>query len=185
MKISALIILSIFIAGCSLVKPLPGNDTITVGKEGFGIDRLADKVVEKVDKTKTNLDNFRKTGVISKEPEEPDLKTGEEYAELINVAKNNREGQASRIYKDGQFTLKVISELPLLENDYLYECWLLRDNPIEYINVGQLTQETDEKYHLNFIVNKDYTDYNKVVITLEPNDENPAPSSHILEGVFK
>jgi hypothetical protein len=184
MKIFVLIILFIFIAGCDLVRPLPGNDTVTVGKEGFGIDKLVDKVMKKIDSVKSNIDSFKETGVVFKEAEKSDTEIGEEYAKLLDVANSGGEGEGSRFYKDGQFTLEIVSELPFPKDDYFYECWIIRDEPADHISAGQLIQETDGKYHLKFIVNSDYTDYNKLVITLEPDDDDFSPAAHILQGEF-
>ena len=55
MKLIILIIATLIISGCDLIKPLPGKDSITVGKEGFGIDKFVNSVVNKAKKVKKDI----------------------------------------------------------------------------------------------------------------------------------
>lgn len=185
MKIFLLIVLIFSVVGCELVKPLPGNDSITIGKEGVGIDKLADKFIEKAGQLKSVVDNLKETGEFLKESQEKlGLNGGEEYADLVDASDSGGSGKATRIYSKGQFILEITSELPLPEDDHFYECWLVINEPISYISAGKLIRETDGKYHLKLIVNNDYTSYSNVAITLEIDDDNSAPSATVLQGEF-
>ena len=42
----------------------------------------------------------------------------------------------------------------------------------------------DLKWYLVYESEDDRRDYNKVIVTLEPNDNDLAPAEHVLEGVF-
>lgn len=184
MKFFLFILLLFFIPGCDLIKPLHGNDSFTFGKEGIGIDRFIDKIIEKAGKVKNSINNFQKTGEFAKEThEESDLGV-EEYADLIDAGDRGGYGRATRIYQNGQLALDIISELPAPKDNYFYECWLIIPEPISYISAGRMIQETDGKYHLKFIVNNDYTNYNNIAVTLEADDNNLAPSATILQGEF-
>ena len=66
--------------------------------------------------------------------------------------------------------------------DDFYEGWLVRQNPFDFISTGELVKKEDGYYHDNFESSSDYSDYSFYVLTLEPNDGNPAPAEHIFEG---
>lgn len=184
MKIFLLIILLFFITGCDLIKPLPGNDSFTFGKEGIGIDKIIDKLIEKAEQIKSDISNFQQTGEFAIEQEAKSDFNVAESADLIAVSDRDGYGKATRIYQNGQFALDIVSELPAPKENYFYECWLMIPEPINYISIGRMIQETDGKYHLKFIVNNDYTNYNNIVVTLEADDNNSAPSATILQGEF-
>lgn len=183
MKIFLLITLLFLIAGCDLVKPLPGNESITFGKEGFGIDKLADKFMEKADEIKDYVDDLKlEEDAVKENKSMLGLGGEEEYVNLSSVTDGGGSGTATRLYNGGQFTLEVISELSVPKDDYFYECWLAGGG--EPISAGKLVRETDGKYHLKFIVNNDYINYSSVVVTLETDDDNSAPAATVLQGEF-
>lgn len=185
-KVFLLALLAFFVCGCDLIKPLPGNDTITVGKEGYGIDKLADKVMKKADKVEDYIVDLRLGEETVKEEDKGklSLEGEEEYTDLTDTTDKGGKGVATRIYEKGQFALEVTSELSLPKDDSFYECWLVNDDPMGYVSAGKLIKETDGKYHLKFIVNNDYTNYDKIVVTLEADDENPYPAATVLQGKF-
>ncbi|MFH1564671.1 MAG: anti-sigma factor [bacterium] len=185
MKIFLLVILIFLAAGCDLVKPLPGNENITIGKEGIGIDKLADKFIEKVKSLKNSINNLKETGeFLADKQKEFDLTVEKEYADLVDASDNGGSGKAERSYIGGQFTFEMTAELPFPKDNYFYECWLAINEPITYISAGKLVKETDGKYHLKLIVNNDYTNYSNVAVTLETDDNNSAPAATILQGEF-
>jgi len=77
----------------------------------------------------------------------------------------------------------TIGKLPDLGENFFYEGWLVRNNPFDVISTGELTKL--EGYYANsFSSQLDYTDHNLYILTLEPNDGNPAPADHVVEGKF-
>jgi len=79
--------------------------------------------------------------------------------------------------------LAEFDELPDPEGDDFYEGWVVRQNPLSVISTGQL--EKDEAGYLNFFTSPvDYTGHSRYVLTLEPNDGDPAPADHVVEGDF-
>jgi len=65
--------------------------------------------------------------------------------------------------------------------DDFYEGWLVQQSPFKFISTGELELKDDGYYHNVFSSDIDYTRYDYYVLTLEPNDGNPAPAAHIFE----
>lgn len=91
-------------------------------------------------------------------------------------------GNAYVNYIDGEFNLKAeLSELGDPVGDDFYEGWLVRQSPFDFISTGVLEKQGDV-YVDEFSSSIDYSAYDFYVLTLEPNDGNPAPADHIVEG---
>ncbi len=67
--------------------------------------------------------------------------------------------------------------------DDFYEWWIVRKEPFTFISTWKVFQAELVWGHWenNFSSDIDYTDYDFYVLTLEPNDGNPAPADHIVE----
>jgi len=75
--------------------------------------------------------------------------------------------------------------LPALESDDFYEGWLVKA-PGKFFSTGVLDYNPETgKGDLEFITSGDKSAYRLVVITLEPNDGDPEPAKHVLEGTFE
>ena len=89
---------------------------------------------------------------------------------------------ASVSYAEWDFTLhakfKGISDP---QGDDFYEGWLVQKSPFKFISTGEL-KKVDGNYINHFESDIDYRSYDFYVLTLEPNDGNPAPADHIFEG---
>lgn len=108
-------------------------------------------------------------------------------ASLVDVAGGEAEGEAWIAMKDGKtFHKAVASDLPELTNGDFYEGWLVkRPATGELFSTGKMIfDEGFEMWKLDFEIEGDKKDHRSVVITLEPDDGNPAPAGHILEGKF-
>lgn len=79
----------------------------------------------------------------------------------------------------GEFTL------PEPEEGYFYEGWLVRRFPLSVISTGSLEQESGSMYTNVYTSAEDLSDYNQYVLTIEPDDGDPAPAEHVLEGTFE
>jgi hypothetical protein len=111
---------------------------------------------------------------------------GYEKAELADVTGGTASGIASRKYESGNFSHAVLADLPDPEEGGFYEGWLVRgkegDANFAYISTGIMSLAKGG-YMLEFGSATDYSDYSRVVITLEKvNDKKP--EKHILEGSF-
>jgi len=60
--------------------------------------------------------------------------------------------------------------------------WLNKDD--DYFPVGRLEVDNQGQAELYYTASVDKPGYNKVLVTLEPEDDNPAPAEHVLEGEF-
>ncbi len=59
----------------------------------------------------------------------------------------------------------------------------MREEPnLDFFSTGEMIfDEQSQVWMLNYETTADKQDYSKVVITLEPDDGDPAPAKHILE----
>ncbi len=109
-----------------------------------------------------------------------------EKAELNDVSGGTGSGIATRKYQSGRFSHAVLADLTDPEVDGYYEGWLVRGNEgdanFAYVSTGKM-RIAKGGYLLEFESNKDYSDYKKVVITLEKINDGK-PETHILEGSF-
>lgn len=71
--------------------------------------------------------------------------------------------------------------LPATGADNFYEGRLVRKSPFKFISTGPLEMK-DGMYVNDRMSSEDYLDFNHYVLTLEPNDNDPAPAEHIFEG---
>jgi len=120
--------------------------------------------------------------------ETADIFAGIDSIDLVDVAGGNAAGQAwVLIEKDGSTEHRVVaSDLPELTNGDFYEGWLVRDPAsLGFISTGEMVfDEEANQWVLNYSSETDYSDYPGVVITLEPDDGDPAPAAHVLDGSF-
>lgn len=128
---------------------------------------------------------------ISSEPVEPmpieiegDLYSGPQFqADLDDVTGGEALGTAIASLNDTFGTYTVVAsfvELPELEEGYFYEGWLVRtDGELSVISTGVV--ENDMNFYTSDL---DLTDHTKYILTLEPDDGDPAPADHILDGSF-
>ena len=94
-------------------------------------------------------------------------------------------GMVKATYADGVYSLYASADnLPDPTGSDFYEGWIVRKNPFEVISTGKL-EKIDSQYKNFYTSTKDLTDHDFFVITLEQNDNNPAPADHILEGTLK
>jgi len=92
-------------------------------------------------------------------------------------------GYAETSYKNGVFTLRAdFQHLGTPSGDDFYEGWLVQRDPFKFISTGKLPRKTRGQYFNDFTSSVDYSSYDFYVLTLEPNDGDPAPADHIFEG---
>lgn len=101
-------------------------------------------------------------------------------AELSDVAGGSASGIATRVFEDGTFTHTVLADLPEPEGGKFYEGWLVKDADVVYTGKMKLAKGG---YLLEFSSNENYSEHNRVVITLEEVDD-ASPEEHVLEGSF-
>lgn len=77
--------------------------------------------------------------------------------------------------------------LPELDADeYFYEGWIVRrDGELSVISTGPLEMDADGNYINHYTSDENLLDHTEYVLTLEPNDGDPAPAAHVLEGIMQ
>lgn len=109
-----------------------------------------------------------------------DVTDGEEVSG-VNTG-GNAFGEASSGYNDGMFMLKAsFVRLPDPGDGFFYEGWLVNLDEFNVISTGELRKEGD-MYIDEYVSERDYTDHKFYVLTIEPDDGDPAPAAHIAEG---
>ena len=74
--------------------------------------------------------------------------------------------------------------LPEPTDGAFYEGWLVKKDTNSVISTGK-AKYIDGKFVNTYTSAKDLTDHKFYVLTLEPNDGDPKPADHILEGTLK
>jgi hypothetical protein len=116
-------------------------------------------------------------------------------ATLADVNGGDTIGSANSSYlEDYGYTLQAeFPNLPALEEGFFYEGWIVRPEPLSVISTGKLMDhlEAADVYPIDdgafinsFDSKEDLTDHIKYILTLEPDDGDPAPAAHVLEGTF-
>ncbi len=102
---------------------------------------------------------------------------------LSDVSNGVGSGTASARFENGKYTLVAdMKNLPDPQDDYFYEGWIVRQGVnLSVVSTGEAVKQ-DGKYINVYETNKDLSDHLHYVLTLEPNDGDPAPAGHILEG---
>jgi hypothetical protein len=107
-------------------------------------------------------------------------------ADLNAVSGQEGLGEAVRTNQNGKFDLTVLADLSEPKAGYFYQAWIVRGNAGDenfgYLSLGAL-RLAKGGYLIDFTSNKDYSDYEKVVVTLEKAN-NGTPETHVLEGSF-
>ena len=108
-----------------------------------------------------------------------------EKTTLTDVAGGNTSGEAARVFTDGKFYHRVTAEnLKQPGKGYFYEGWLINGGG-QYFSTGPMEVYENGNGLLDYASLENKSEYNKVVITYEPDDGNPEPATHILEGSFE
>lgn len=95
-------------------------------------------------------------------------------------------GESFRTYSNGRFSLTIMADLSAPKTGYFYQGWLVRGNAgdanFALVSTGKLSLAKGG-YITEFSAIKDYSDYKKVVVTLEK-VYDATPEQHVLEGSF-
>ena len=135
----------------------------------------------------------KKNNVVNEEPIEPtyeyegnliDVTSGKTITE-INI-QNKATGIAKSTFEDNTYSLIATFEnLPDPQGTDFYEGWIVRKGAeIDIISTGR-AEKNNVTYQNVYNSNKDLTDHDFYVLTIEPDDGDPAPAEHILEGTMK
>ncbi|HCC23081.1 TPA: hypothetical protein DF272_02785 [Candidatus Falkowbacteria bacterium] len=105
--------------------------------------------------------------------------------DLEDVTEGDGDGEAwLTIVKGVEYHKVEAHSLPALAGGYFYEGWLVNPKSAEFFSTGKMRDLGAGEFYLEYQTTNYKDGYTKVVITLEPNDSDPSPAAHILEGEF-
>ena len=92
-------------------------------------------------------------------------------------------GVARANFKDGNYSLyATFNNLPEPQGTDFYEGWVVRKGlPLGVISTGRISQ-LNGVYSNTYQSGENLIDHDFYVLTIEPDDGDPAPADHILEG---
>ena len=98
---------------------------------------------------------------------------------------DNATGVAQANFTDSAYSLLATFEnLPDPQGSDFYEGWVVRKGlNLSVISTGK-AEKKDGVYQNIYTADQDLTDHNFYVLTIEPDDGDPAPAEHILEGTM-
>ncbi len=105
--------------------------------------------------------------------------------ELADVSGGSARGMAKATFAHGAYNLLATFEtLPDLKGTDFYEGWVVRKGtPMSIVSTGKV-EKHGTSYMNVYRSGQDLTDHTFYVLTLEPDDGDPAPAKHILEGML-
>ncbi|MAG19829.1 hypothetical protein CL618_00135 [archaeon] len=115
--------------------------------------------------------------------------------ELIDVTKGeiqgintngNAKGVSQASFNGESYNLLATFEnLPDPQGSDFYEGWIVRKGVKFNVLSSGKAEKIDGKYVNMYASGKDLTDHTFYVLTIEPDDGDPAPAGHVLEGTMK
>ncbi|MBT4723269.1 hypothetical protein HN958_01215 [Candidatus Falkowbacteria bacterium] len=106
-------------------------------------------------------------------------------ADLEDVTGGLLTGKAYAQLTDNQYTLfAYFNDLPEITDEFFYEGWIVRKSPLSVLSTGKAFIENG-RYENNYVAEGDLTDHDFYVLTVEPDDGDPAPADHVLEGTLR
>lgn len=94
----------------------------------------------------------------------------------------------AKYYDDGAYELVAsFINLPDVTNGEFFEGWLVNPETTKFVSTGVVEYVSEGQVVNNFSATQDYQTqgYTFYVLTLEPDDDDPAPADHVLEGTLE
>lgn len=105
-------------------------------------------------------------------------------AMLTDVSGGKGTGIVNVGYSDETYNLSAsFANLIEPQNDDFYEGWIVRREPFEFMSTGKV-EKLGGVYSNLYQSKTNLMAYDFYVLTIEPDDGDPAPGVHILEGVL-
>jgi len=104
---------------------------------------------------------------------------------LEDVSGGDSSGVVQAIFEDGTYSMRAaFADLPAPEGTDFYEGWIVRKGEdFDTISTGEAVL-VDGEYVNTYEADQDLTDHSFYVLTIEPDDGDPAPADHVLEGTL-
>lgn len=193
--ISILVLITISLAAYAFWQKQETTMVPTEQSQDTAVPEVDQTEVMFPDETQDVNSEFGMTPELQDQTSSPDLSAAFDYVgELVDVTGGESArsittgGKASGIsrasFQNGTYILHAqINNLTDPSNGEFYEGWAVRKNPPALISTGKL-EKVGESYINEFSSQIDYTSYTDYVLTIEPDDGNPAPDTHVVEGVM-
>lgn len=146
--------------------------------------RTSEKQAEQ-EVTKEGIKSEEEPSNTNQEIEEQNQVSFTKYkAELKDVRGKESKGEAIASFSEGNYGLVVNFEnLEDPTEKRFYEGWLVRKKPYRVLSTGKL-EKVNDKFVNKFSSKEDLAGYELYVTTLEPDDNDPKPAEHVMEGEF-
>lgn len=107
-------------------------------------------------------------------------------AVIKSLSSNLEVGSADRGIENGILYHTIKVSLPEINRETeFYEGWLVRQAPYDFFSTGEMVTNNLGEFVLDWAgEHSDIVSYDRVIITREARDDNPAPAEHVAEGVF-
>lgn len=104
--------------------------------------------------------------------------------DLEDVSGSGASGTAMAVFQDGTYSLMAtFSDLPDPPENFFYEGWIVRrGSDFSVLSSGVVVQNDEGTYENFYSSGQDLTDHTFYVLTIEPDDGDPAPADHVVEG---
>jgi len=198
MKIAFIIILIVVVVGGLYL--LKNSNEVDIQDKGEVMDKTEDKMENKddidammMDKGATDDDMMKK---IDDETMKMIMEMAYDYSGNLKDVTEGKDirgintgglssGVANANFKDSEYMLFVeFADLPDPIGTDFYEGWVVRKNPnFDVISTGKV-EKINGIYTNTYSSGQDLTDHNFYVLTIEPDDGDPRPADHIVEGTL-
>lgn len=144
-------------------------------------EQMADTTAMATDEMESTFASDNSDGLMTEEVEVEYTR----MADLVDVSGGSATGTAKLgTNGEGEHILMVdFDNLPELEEGFFYEGWLVDKDPFSFITTGA-TEVVDGQVVNLYSSNASLDQYDRYVLTLEPDDGDPAPAEHIVEEDF-
>lgn len=108
-------------------------------------------------------------------------------AKLTDVSAGDSTGVAEASYTKQKFSATISAQLPTPAEGFYYEGFIIKALPIlDKVSIGELvsTEDNSTEYKLSFESTDNFTDYTRIVVTLEKRGDKDS-SKTILDGSFE
>lgn len=105
--------------------------------------------------------------------------SGVEGAAANGVAK-------AHLFENRTFLHTVDVNIDIPKKGFFYEGWLQEEGGGDMVSTGHFVNRFgDTRHHLTFETQRNLRDHQKVILTLERDDGDPAPGKRVAEGMLK
>jgi hypothetical protein len=165
--ISLALVLILTSVGCTKSEIMSSEET----------EKMTENKVQEIDEKVMVVDNS-----IMKKMDEM---TFDYSGELVDVSGGSATGTAMATFENGQYSLKAtFKNLPDPQGSDFYEGWIVRRGSSFSVLSTGVAKIVDGAYINTYSSSKDLTDHDFYVLTIEPDDGDPAPAGHVLEGTM-